>query len=61
MPQLGPVEIIVIFVIFFIFFGAGRLGDLGGALNKSFREFKANAGRDDKKKLDTPDEKQPLA
>ena len=61
MPQLGPVEIIVIFVIFFIFFGAGKLGDLGGALNRSFREFKTNASWDDKKKLDKPDEKQPRA
>jgi len=44
MPTLGPIEIIIIFVIFFIFFGAGKLGDLGGALKKSVKDFKTNAG-----------------
>jgi Sec-independent protein translocase protein TatA len=64
MPQLGPVEIAVIFVIFFIFFGAGKLGDLGGALRKSFKDFKTNAGwgdQNDQKKRDTPDQQKPTA
>ena len=56
MPTLGPVEIIVIFVIFFIFFGAGKLGDLGGALRRSIDNFKHTAGigndkQDDQKQL----------
>ena len=56
MPTLGPVEIIVIFVVFFIFFGAGKLGDLGGALRKSFKDFKTNAGFDEANK---PDQNKP--
>jgi TatA/E family protein of Tat protein translocase len=43
MPQLGPFELLIVFVIFLIFFGAGKLGDLGGAVRRSISEFKANA------------------
>ena len=46
MPQLGPIELILIVVIFIIFFGAGKLGDLGGALGRGIREFKKNASLD---------------
>jgi sec-independent protein translocase protein TatA len=46
MPQLGPVELILILVIFVIFFGAGKLGDLGGALGRGLQEFKKNASLD---------------
>ncbi|MFN8634678.1 MAG: twin-arginine translocase TatA/TatE family subunit [Chloroflexota bacterium] len=58
MPQLGPLELIIIFVIFLIFFGAGKLGDLGGALRRSISLFKQNAGigQGDKK-----DEQKPTA
>ncbi|MGE3910706.1 MAG: twin-arginine translocase TatA/TatE family subunit, partial [Chloroflexota bacterium] len=44
MPQLGPLEFIIILVIFMIFFGAGKLGDVGGAINRGFRNFKEQAG-----------------
>jgi len=55
MPQFGPVEFILILVIFFIFFGAGKLGDLGGAIGRGIKEFKKNAGFDDsEKKPDDP-------
>ena len=46
MPQLGPIELILIVVIFMIFFGAGKLGDLGGALGRGLQEFKKNASLD---------------
>jgi len=46
MPQLGPVELILIVVIFVIFFGAGKLGDLGGALGRGIKEFRKNAALD---------------
>lgn len=55
MPQLGPIELIIIFVIFLLFFGAGKLGDLGGAVRRGISLFKQNAGigqgeaKDDKK------------
>jgi sec-independent protein translocase protein TatA len=54
MPQLGPVEFILILVIFLIFFGAGKLGDLGGAVGRGLKEFRKNASidtpKDDKSK-----------
>jgi sec-independent protein translocase protein TatA len=56
MPTLGPIELIIILVIFLLFFGAGKLGDLGGALRKSVKDFKTNAGFDDAQK---PDENKP--
>jgi len=64
MPQLGPIEILIIFVIFFIFFGAGKLGDFGGAIRKGVREFKTSAAwgdQNNQKKLDTPDQQKPTA
>jgi sec-independent protein translocase protein TatA len=56
MPQLGPFEFIVILVIFMIFFGAGKLGDIGGAVGRGIQEFKKNAGigQDAKKDDETP-------
>jgi sec-independent protein translocase protein TatA len=44
MPQLGPLEFIIILVIFMIFFGAGKLGNVGGAIGRGIQEFKKNAG-----------------
>jgi len=52
MPTLGPIELILILVMFLIFFGAGKLGDVGGALAKGVRLFKENAGIDSPKKND---------
>lgn len=52
LPQLGPVEFIIILVIFIIFFGAGKLGDLGSALAKGIREFRQSAGIESPKKSD---------
>jgi sec-independent protein translocase protein TatA len=59
LPSLGPVEFIIILVIFMIFFGAGKLGNLGGALRRGIDEFKKGAGWDDKEKLDKPDGQTP--
>jgi sec-independent protein translocase protein TatA len=44
MLPFGPFELIIILVIFMIFFGAGKLGDLGGALRKGVTLYKQNAG-----------------
>ena len=43
---LGAPELILIVVALVLVFGAGKLGDIGGALGKSVREFK-RAQRDD--------------
>ena len=57
MPQLGIFEFLIILVIFMIFFGAGKIGDIGGAINKGVRLFKQNAGIGEYAKKD---EKKPL-
>ena len=38
--SLGPTELILIALILVLIFGASKLGDIGGALGKSVREFK---------------------
>jgi sec-independent protein translocase protein TatA len=38
--SLGPVELILIVLAIVLIFGASKLGDLGGALGKSVKEFK---------------------
>ena len=51
MLTLGPVEIIIIAVIVLIFFGAGKLGDVGGALGKTAAGLKEHGrGSDDQAK-----------
>jgi len=41
--SLGPVELLLIVVAIMLIFGASKLGDIGGALGKSIREFKKEA------------------
>ena len=38
--SLGPMELILIVLAIVLIFGASKLGDLGGALGKSVKEFK---------------------
>ena len=40
MPQIGPMELIIVLGIVVVIFGAGRIADLGGALGKGIREFR---------------------
>src|SRR4029079_8700169 len=40
MPNIGPVELIIILVIALIVIGPGRLPDVGAALGKSIKEFR---------------------
>ena len=56
MPTFGVWEWVIILVIFMIFFGAGKLGNLGGAIRRSIDNFKQTAGIDegDKKDGDKP-------
>jgi sec-independent protein translocase protein TatA len=52
MPNLGPMELIVILAIVLIIFGVGRLPEMGKALGKGMREFrKAQTSLDDLTKL----------
>ena len=49
MPSIGGWEWLIILVIVIIIFGVGKLGDVGGALGKSMKEFRsaATSGDDD--------------
>ena len=40
MPNIGPIEIIIVLVIVLVVFGPKRLPELGRSLGKGFREFK---------------------
>lgn len=51
MPSIGPTELIIILVIVVVIFGAGKIGDIGGALGRGIREFKENTNEPEK--LDT--------
>jgi sec-independent protein translocase protein TatA len=55
MPNIGPVELIIILVIALIVIGPGRLPDVGSALGKSIREFrKASSDVTEATRLDQP-------
>ncbi len=43
MPNIGPVELIIILVIALLVIGPGKLPDVGSALGKSIREFRKAA------------------
>jgi sec-independent protein translocase protein TatA len=54
MPNIGPVELIIILVIALIVIGPGRLPDVGAALGKSIREFrKASSDITDAARVET--------
>lgn len=40
MPNIGPVELVVILVLALIVVGPGKLPDVGSAIGKSIREFR---------------------
>ncbi len=40
---IGPIEGLIILAVILLIFGASRLGDIGGALGKSIREFRKAA------------------
>ncbi|HEY8477852.1 MAG TPA: twin-arginine translocase TatA/TatE family subunit [Chloroflexota bacterium] len=40
LPQMGPMELLLIFLIVVVVFGAGKIAELGGALGRGIREFK---------------------
>jgi sec-independent protein translocase protein TatA len=59
MPNIGPLEIIIVLVVVLLIFGPKRLPDLGRSLGSGMREFKDSVtgkGKDDKE-LDAADAK----
>jgi sec-independent protein translocase protein TatA len=57
MPNIGPVEIIIVVVILLLVFGTKRLPEAGRNLGKGMREFKESVtGKDEEKKeIPTPE------
>lgn len=55
MPNIGPMELVIVLVIALIVLGPKRLPDAGRSLGKGLREFKdgiAGASKDDELNLD---------
>lgn len=56
MPNIGPLEIIIVLVIVLIIFGPKRLPDLGRSLGRGMREFKDSVtGKDSDDDEDRPE------
>jgi sec-independent protein translocase protein TatA len=46
MPNIGPLELVVVLVIALIVFGPKRLPELGRSLGRGIREFRGSIGGD---------------
>ncbi len=46
MPNIGPLEIVVVLIIALIVFGPKRLPELGRSMGKGIREFKGSLSGD---------------
>jgi sec-independent protein translocase protein TatA len=57
MPNIGPLEIIIVLVIVLVIFGPKRLPDLGRSLGRGMREFKDSVTGKDKDELPAADER----
>ena len=58
MPNVGPMEIVILVVILLLVFGSRRLPEMGRSLGKGMREFKDSvSGKDEEPepKEDTPE------
>ena len=52
MPNIGPLEIVIVLIIVLVIFGPKRLPDLGRSLGKGMREFKDSVtGKDEDDEL----------
>jgi sec-independent protein translocase protein TatA len=47
MPNIGPLELVVVLAIALIIFGPKRLPEMGSSIGKGIREFKSSIGGDD--------------
>lgn len=53
MPQLGPLELVIILVIVILLFGVGRIGKIAGELGSGINSFrKGLKGPEDEKEED---------
>ena len=63
MPNIGPLELVVVLAIVLLIFGPKRLPAAGRALGRSMREFKdsISGNSSDADELDAPAPQQPAA
>jgi sec-independent protein translocase protein TatA len=40
MPNIGPIELLIILAIVVVLFGATRIGDIGKGIGRGIREFR---------------------
>jgi sec-independent protein translocase protein TatA len=56
MPNIGPMELVIVFVIALIVLGPKRLPEVGRSIGSSMREFKDAISGGDKRDDDDEDE-----
>jgi sec-independent protein translocase protein TatA len=54
MPNIGPMEIILVLIVALIVFGPKKLPELGKSLGKGINEFKGSISGDHDHELPTP-------
>jgi sec-independent protein translocase protein TatA len=59
MPNIGPLEIVIVLIIVLVIFGPKRLPDLGRSLGRGMREFKDSVTGKDKDELPEGSAEQP--
>ena len=63
MPNIGPMEVIVVLIIALVIFGPKRLPELGRSVGKGIREFRGSLSgdkEDDQEKSAAPPEPRPI-
>jgi sec-independent protein translocase protein TatA len=61
MPNIGPMEIVLLLLLALLLFGAKRLPEIGRSLGTSMREFKDSVSGDKKTETETRSELPPPA
>jgi TatA/E family protein of Tat protein translocase len=46
MPDIGPLELIIVAFVVLLLFGPGKAADLGSSLGKGIREFRRESNRE---------------
>lgn len=60
MPNLGPVELIIILIVVLLIFGVGRLSRIGGEMGSAIREFRQGLQGDEERAApEEPPERDP--